>query len=93
MKVLIALTIMLTCMLIGQPAKAYFDDRLVQSLCEYTKANDRSRIRKRLKQARLKFRKVYPTIQCEGMSMLDYAIANNAEDVIKFIETQISSDD
>lgn len=64
-------------------------ERFVEALCEYAKINHRSTIRKKLKSARLKLRKVYSSIRCEGQSFYEYAKANNAEDVVKYIEAKV----
>ncbi|MGL5905855.1 MAG: DUF3718 domain-containing protein, partial [Shewanella sp.] len=41
-------------------------DPLVASLCDYVKANDKNRLRKKLKESRVKLRQVYSGISCDG---------------------------
>ena len=71
------------------PTKA--DDLLVlaTSLCEYTKANDRNEIRKRLKKSRIKLRKIYKDIQCNGKSLYEFAEVNNATEVMAYYEKKV----
>ncbi|MFT5519583.1 MAG: hypothetical protein ACI9IA_000166 [Enterobacterales bacterium] len=68
-------------------------DIFIGVLCDYAKIDYRSRIRKKLKDARLKLRKIYPSIRCEGKSFHDYAVENNSQEVVKYIETKIKPDE
>jgi hypothetical protein len=92
MKIVISLVLSLCLIIYSNSDVSANSERIVQSICDYTKANNRSKIRKKLKQARLKLRKVYPTIKCEGQSLHAYAIANNASEVVKFIETKVKKE-
>ena len=62
---------------------------LATSLCEYTKANDRNEIRKVLKKSRLKIRRIYSDIQCNGKSLYEFAEANSATDVMAYFEKKV----
>ena len=90
-KLVVFLSMFLIPLLGTQPA--YSDDFMLiaTSLCDYTKANDRSKIRKKLKRARLKIRKVYGAVSCNGQSLHQFAVASNAPDVVKFYETKIKA--
>jgi len=68
-------------------------ETFIAALCEYAKIDNRSKIRKKLKSARLKLRKIYPTIKCEGISFYEYAKSTNSAGVVKFIETKIKPAD
>lgn len=59
---------------------------LATSLCEYTKVNDRNEIRKRLKKAGVKLRRIYDDIRCDGKTLYEFAQANNASDVMAYYE-------
>ena len=83
--------IFLMFMMITAP-KVEAADPFIASLCEYAKIDNRFQIRKRLKAARLKLRKIYPTIRCEGKKLHAYAVENNALEVVKFIELKIKPD-
>lgn len=90
-KIIIFLTLFLSPVLATKPI--YADDFLIlaTALCDYTKANDRSKIRKKLKRVKVKLRKVYEGITCDGKTLHKFALHNNAEDVVKFYETKIKA--
>ncbi len=70
-------------------------DRVVASLCDYAKTNNRSSMRKKLKQAKLKLRRVYGGITCgavdgfTGGSLLRVSTYFGAFDAAKFITSKI----
>ncbi|MFT5451353.1 MAG: hypothetical protein ACI9N9_000837 [Enterobacterales bacterium] len=90
-KIIIFLTLFLTPTLVTKPI--YSDDFLLlaTALCDYTKANDRSKIRKKLKRFKQKIRKVYNGISCNGKTLHQFAKDNNADDVVKFYETKVKA--
>ncbi|WP_440053953.1 DUF3718 domain-containing protein [Pseudoalteromonas sp. T1lg65] len=61
------------------------NEQLALSLCEYIAADDKMRIRKTLKTARVKMRNIYDAIQCNGNNLLRHAIASNAADAGEYI--------
>lgn len=65
-------------------------ERLVMSLCEAAKADDRAGMRKKLKSAKLRLRKIYAGINCgpEG-SLLRTATNAGAINAATFIATKI----
>ena len=71
------------------PAKANDFMVLATSLCEYTKANNRNEIRKRVRKSGLKLRKIYDDITCNGQTLHEFATANNATDVVAYYEKKI----
>ncbi len=65
-------------------------DRLVSSLCEAAKADDRSGMRKKLKTARLRLRNIYSDIHCGSHgSLLRVATKNGAMEAATFIAVKI----
>ena len=80
------------------PAQADDLDRLVQSLCDYTKANDRANLRKKLKSADVQLRRVYGGVTCgadgafPGGSLLRVTVAYGAADAAEFIVSQVGAD-
>ncbi|MBI2381721.1 MAG: DUF3718 domain-containing protein [Gammaproteobacteria bacterium] len=89
MKGLIACTLALAVVL---PVPAAADDmgRVLASVCEYTKANDRGNLRKKLDGAGLDLRRVYDAIVCPGgMSLLRVATEAGAVDAATFIATKV----
>lgn len=79
------------------PASAFADDmaRVIASVCDCTKANDRSNLRKKLDGAGLDLRHVYEAIVCpgsgnfEGGSLLRLATISGSVDAATFIATKI----
>ena len=68
-------------------------DRLISSLCESAKTDNRSSMRKKLSDAKLQLRAIYPGIYCESDgSLLRAAINAGALDAATFIATKIGSD-
>ena len=80
--------IILALMLSMTPATIKSNDFLVlaTSLCENTKANDRNAIRKALKKAGVKLRRIYTDIRCDGKTLYDFAKEHNAKDVMAYYE-------
>lgn len=71
-------------------AKAAEADPLVASICDYVKANDKNRLRKKLKESRVKLRQVYSGISCDGQSLLRTAYTTNANDAGEFVAKRLS---
>lgn len=72
------------------PAQAAGGDQLVASICDYVKSNDKKRLRKKLKESRVKLRNVYSDVSCDGSSLLRTAMTNNADKVGSFIAKRLS---
>jgi hypothetical protein len=70
------------------PAKA--NDQLAVSICEYIAADDKNRLRSKLKSSRVKIRNVYEAIQCNGNNLVRHAIASNAVDAGEFVVKNLS---
>jgi hypothetical protein len=60
-------------------------DQLAQSLCEYIAADDKSRLRKKLKSSRVKIRNIYDSVLCNGNNLLRHAIASSSAGTGEFI--------
>lgn len=64
-------------------------DRAVSSLCDYTKANDRAGLRRKLDDAGIELRRVYDDIRCgSDGSLLRVAASNGAVDAATIIVTK-----
>ncbi|MDB2356447.1 MULTISPECIES: DUF3718 domain-containing protein [unclassified Pseudoalteromonas] len=70
------------------PAKA--NDQLAVSICEYIAADDKNRLRSKLKSSRVKIRNVYDAIQCNGNNLVRHAIASNAVDAGEYVVKNLS---
>ncbi len=78
-------------------ASAYFavapvvvaQDQWATSLCEYTKADDKNRVRKVLSDNKVNVRKVYDAIQCNGDSLIKFAMRSDAYETGAFFVKQM----
>ncbi|MFC0046760.1 DUF3718 domain-containing protein [Rheinheimera tilapiae] len=59
------------------------------SLCEYTKADDKNRIRKLLSDNKINLRKVYDAVQCNKESLIKFAMRSDAYEVGSFFVKQM----
>ncbi len=59
------------------------------SLCEYTKADDKNRVRKLLSDNKVNVRKVYDNIQCNKDSLIKFAMRSDAYEVGAFFVKQM----
>jgi hypothetical protein len=86
-KVVFLLVVLLTLM----PVKTEANDFLVlaTSLCENTKVDNKSGIRKALKKHGVKIRRIYDDIKCNDMSLHAFAKANGAEEVAAWYEKKV----
>ena len=71
--------------------------RLATSLCDYAKGNDRTMLRKKVKDANLSLRRIHGGILCakddkfSGGTLLRTAFAHNASESLEFIVSQVGS--
>lgn len=91
-RIVLFLTIFLSPVLYTRPVASDEFMVLATALCDYTKANDRTQIRKKLKRAKMKLRKIYSGITCNEKTLHQFAVDNNADDVVKFYETKIKAE-
>ena len=75
-------------MSVSQPVRAG-DDALVLALCNYVAADDTKRIRKKLKENRVRLRDVYDGVLCNGSNLLKFAAEKNAQKAGKFIAKKL----
>jgi hypothetical protein len=60
-------------------------DNLSLRICEYVQANDKNRLRSFLKQNKLKIRKIYKGLSCNGDNIMIFAAKSNSLEVGEFI--------
>ncbi|MDT3293966.1 DUF3718 domain-containing protein [Shewanella sp. SP2S2-6] len=89
MPVALAALIGLSYITVPTPAVAGVDP-LVASICDYVKANDKNRLRKKLKESRVKLRQIYTGISCDGASLLRTAYGASANDAGEFVAKRLS---
>ena len=75
----------------SEPAKA--QNELALSLCTYVQGDDTMRLRKKLRDSRVRMRDVYSGIQCNGQSLLQCAMTNGSNDIGTFMVGRLSVDD
>ncbi|NKF49638.1 DUF3718 domain-containing protein [Shewanella sp. WXL01] len=66
-------------------------DQLVANICNYVQSDDKNRLRKKLKESRVKLRNIYSGVSCDGSSLLRTAYNANASSVGEFIAKRLSS--
>ncbi len=87
----------MSSLLYSPVAKADGLSILVNSLCDFAKSNNRSQLRKKLKQNKVKLKRIYGGITCgsdggfQGGSLLRIATFNGALGAVKYIVSQIGS--
>jgi len=59
------------------------------SLCEYTKADDKNRVRKLLSDNNMNVRRIYSAVKCNGDSLIQFAMRNNAYETGAFYVKQM----
>ena len=74
-KTLLLATLIATTVTFAPVTKA---DNLSLRVCEYVAANDKNRLRSFMKQNKLKIRKVFKQIKCNGQNLLVFAASNKA---------------
>jgi hypothetical protein len=77
-------TVVVTASLsISKPAFA--DDALVVSICNFVAADDKNRLRKKMRSSKVKLRNIYDGVTCDGLNLLQFAMKKNAGNVGKYI--------
>ncbi len=81
-KILLIASLLATSAVIAPTAQA---DNLSLRICEYVQANDKNRLRSFLKQNKLKIRKIYKGLVCNGDNLLMFSAKSNSLEVGEFI--------
>jgi hypothetical protein len=81
-KFLLITSLLATTAVMAPTAQA---DNLSLRICEYVQANDKNRLRSFLKQNKLKIRKIYDGLECNGDNVLVFAAKSNSLEVGEFI--------
>tara|TARA_B110001454_G_scaffold157517_1_gene146828 strand:- start:145 stop:486 length:342 start_codon:yes stop_codon:yes gene_type:complete len=87
-KVFLAASLLASSIIIAPTAQA---DNLSLRICEYVQANDKNRLRSFLKQNRLKIRKIYKDLSCNGDNIIIFAAKSNSLEVGEFIIGKLPS--
>lgn len=87
-KVLLITTLLVSSAIIAPVAQA---DNFSLRICEYVQANDKNRLRSFLKQNKLKIRKLFDGISCNGDNVLIFAAKSKSLEVGEFIIGKLPS--
>ena len=90
MKKLVTLAVVASAYFAAAPA-VLAQDQWATSLCEYTKADDKNRIRKLLSDNKINVRNIFSSISCNGENMLQFAIRSDAYESGTFLVKQMPS--
>jgi len=66
-------------------------DNISLRICEYVAANDKNRLRSYLKQNKLKVRKIFKTVECNGKNLLVFSASNKALETGEFLIGKVPS--
>ena len=77
---LVATTLILSAMSVVAPAQASSTRDIGESLCAYVQSDNKSGIRKVLRQRNVKIRSIFDDLRCNGKDLLSFADHNGAED-------------
>lgn len=62
---------------------------LLAGICDTVESDNKSRFRKKLKDARVKLRNIYDGVTCGGMNLVRYAMQSKADSVGEFIVSRM----
>lgn len=68
-------------------------DQLAANICNYVQTDDKNRLRKKLKENRVKLRNIYSGVTCDGSSLLRTAMKSGSDKVGTFIAKRLSVSD
>ncbi|SFB80100.1 DUF3718 domain-containing protein [Pseudoalteromonas denitrificans] len=80
---LVLSTLMSASIFVSMPTLA--NEQLAASLCDYVAADDKSRLRKKIKESRVKLRNIFSGVTCSGNNLLRHAMVNNADGTGQFM--------
>ncbi len=90
MKKILLISIVLTSLSTFTPI-TIANDSMSLRICEYVQANDKQRLRKFLKQKKVKVRSIYKDLRCNGDNILIFAAKSKALDLGDFLIGQLPS--
>lgn len=64
-------------------------DQLAANICNYVQADDKNRLRKKLKESRVKLRNIYSGVSCNGDSLLRTALKSGSNKVGTFVAKRL----
>ncbi|MCH1924378.1 DUF3718 domain-containing protein [Shewanella sp. C32] len=88
----VALALVVVSSSILPVSKAVAEDSIAVGICTEVQADNKMRLRKELKDNRLKLRNIYGSVACNGESILRFAYHSNANDTGEFIAQRLLTD-
>ncbi|MFT5789277.1 MAG: hypothetical protein ACI8SJ_001393 [Shewanella sp.] len=88
----IATLIVASSISISTPALAN-QDQLAANICNYVVSDDKNRLRKKLKESRVKLRNIYDGVSCDGDSLLRLAMKSGSNAVGTFVAKRLPASD
>lgn len=82
---LLTISLMIGGLAFSAPAKSADVASLLAGFCENIATDNKSRVRKKLKEAGVKLRHIYDGITCGGENLVRYAMTKNAQSAGTFI--------
>ncbi|MBV1911238.1 MAG: DUF3718 domain-containing protein [Kangiellaceae bacterium] len=73
------------------PSAEYVKGNLNSFVCDFIATDDKNRLRKKLRKEKVKLRNFYDGLTCNGLSLLQFAMKNNANSVGTYIVKRLSS--
>ncbi|WP_196137219.1 DUF3718 domain-containing protein [Aliikangiella sp. G2MR2-5] len=70
---------------LGAQENGFYQEKLVEKLCQSVKQDNLARFRKTLKDSRTHLTQIYPVAECSGASLIDFATLNQSELVLAYI--------
>jgi len=65
-------------------------NQLASNLCGYVAADNKSRVRKTLKDNGVRLRNIYSDVKCNGLSLLRFAMQSGADQAGTFVSKKLS---
>ena len=90
----LSLATLIAASLISVPSTALANqDQLAANICNYVQADDKNRLRKKLKESRVKLRNIYSGVSCNGDSLLRVALKSGSNKVGTFVAKRLPAAD
>ncbi|MEC4727267.1 DUF3718 domain-containing protein [Shewanella sp. D64] len=86
---LLPITIAAVIALSSYTLPAHAEYPLASSICQYVQTNDKNRLRKKLKETRIKIRNIYADISCNGYSLLRFAFKSGSDEIGTYIAKRL----
>jgi hypothetical protein len=73
------------------PKPAMADDALVVSICNFVAADDKNRLRKKLRSSKVKLHNIYDEARCSGLTLLQFSMTKKSNNVGVYVVKRLPS--